>query len=58
MHADPFNRSGLRIVVGLVLYSNTRFLDVPGNILLSPQQTYQAKPVESETRQSQAWMRD
>ena len=34
VQADSFNRSRLRTVLGLVLTSNTRLLDVPGNVLL------------------------
>ena len=35
VQADSFNRSRLRTVVGVVLTSNTRLLDAPGNVLLS-----------------------
>lgn len=34
VQADSFNRSRLRTVVGVVLTSNTRLLDVPGSVLL------------------------
>lgn len=34
LQADAFNRSRLQTVVGVVLSSNTRLLDVPGNVLL------------------------
>lgn len=34
VQADAFNRSKLRTVVGVVLTSNTRLLDAPGNVLL------------------------
>ncbi len=34
LQADAFNRSRLRTVVGLVVSSNTRLLDAPGNVLL------------------------
>jgi mRNA interferase MazF len=34
VQADSFNRSRLRTVLGIVLTSNTRLLDAPGNILL------------------------
>ena len=32
--ADSFNRSRLRTVLGVVLTSNTRLLDAPGNVLV------------------------
>lgn len=34
VQADAFNRSRLRTVVAVALTSNTRYLDVPGNVLL------------------------
>ena len=34
VQADSFNRSRLRSVLGVVLTSNTRLLDAPGNVLL------------------------
>ena len=34
VQADAYNRSKLRTVVGVVLTSNTRLLDAPGNVLL------------------------
>ncbi len=34
VQADSFNRSRLRTVLGIVLTSNTRLLDAPGNVLL------------------------
>ena len=34
VQADAFNRSRLRTVLGLVLSSNPRLLDAPGNVLL------------------------
>lgn len=34
MQADAFNRSRLRTTLCLVLTSNTRLLDAPGNVLL------------------------
>ena len=34
LQAEPFNRSRLRTVVGIVVTSNTRLLDAPGNVLL------------------------
>jgi len=34
VQADSFNRSRLRTVLGVVLTSNTRLLDAPGNVLL------------------------
>ena len=35
LQADAFNRSRLRTVVGVVVSSNTRLLDAPGNVLLA-----------------------
>lgn len=34
VQADAFNRSRLRTVLGVVLSSNPRLLDAPGNVLL------------------------
>lgn len=34
LQSEPFNRSRLRTVVGIILSSNTRLLDAPGNVLL------------------------
>ncbi len=34
VQADSFNRSRLRTVLGVLLTSNTRLLDAPGNVLL------------------------
>ena len=34
VQADAFNRSRLRTVIGVVLSSNTRLLNAPGNVLL------------------------
>lgn len=39
VQADAFNRSRLRTVVGVVLTSNTRLLDAPGNVLLPGRET-------------------
>jgi len=39
VQADGFNRSRLRTIIGVVLTSNTRLLDAPGNVLLSAQST-------------------
>lgn len=39
VQADAFNRSRLRTVLCVVLTSNTRLLDAPGNVLLGPQAT-------------------
>jgi mRNA interferase MazF len=39
VQADAFNRSKLRTVVGIVLTSNTRLLDAPGNVLLPSKAT-------------------
>jgi mRNA interferase MazF len=35
LQADSFNRSRLQTVIGLVLTSNLRLLDAPGNVLIS-----------------------
>ena len=35
VQADSFNRSRLQTVLGIVLTSNTRLLDAPGNVLLT-----------------------
>ena len=37
LQADAFNRSRIRTVVGVVVSSNTRLLDAPGNVLLPAQ---------------------
>ena len=34
LQAEPFNRSRLHTVVGVIVSSNTRLLDAPGNVLL------------------------
>lgn len=34
LQSEPFNRSRLRTVVGVIVSSNTRLLDAPGNVLL------------------------
>ena len=39
VQADAFNRSRLRTVLGLVLTSNPRLLDAPGNVLLPAKST-------------------
>ena len=39
LQAEPFNRSRLRTVVGIVVSSNTRLLDAPGNVLLPAKDT-------------------
>ena len=39
LQAEPFNRSRLRTVVGVVVSSNTRLLDAPGNVLLRAKET-------------------
>lgn len=39
VQADSFNRSRLRTVPGVVLSSNVRLLDAPGNVLLSRRAT-------------------
>lgn len=35
LQADSFNRSRLQTVIGLVLTSNVRLLDAPGNVLVT-----------------------
>ncbi len=35
LQADAFNRSRIRTVVGVVVSSNMRLLDAPGNVLLA-----------------------
>jgi len=39
VQADGFNRSRLRTIIGVVLTSNTRLLDAPGNVLLPARST-------------------
>lgn len=39
VQADAFNRSKLRTVIAVVLTSNTRLLDAPGNVLLRASHT-------------------
>ena len=39
VQADSFNRSRLRTVLGVVLTSNLRLLDAPGNVLLPAKST-------------------
>ena len=39
VQADPFNRSRLRTVIGVVLTSNARLLDAPGNVLIPGSQS-------------------
>jgi mRNA interferase MazF len=39
VQSDAFNRSRLRTVLGVVLTSNTRLLDAPGNVLLPASNT-------------------
>ena len=39
VQADAFNRSRLRTIVGVVLTSNARLLDAPGNVLLPSKHT-------------------
>ena len=43
VQADAFNRSRLRTILGVVLTSNTRLLDAPGNVLLQAASTGLAK---------------
>ncbi len=39
VQADSFNRSRLRTILGVVLTSNARLLDAPGNVLLPARST-------------------
>ena len=39
VQSDPFNRSRLRTVLAVVLSSNLRLLDAPGNVLLPAKRT-------------------
>lgn len=39
VQSDAFNRSRLRTVLAVVLTSNTRLLDAPGNVLLTARNT-------------------
>lgn len=39
VQADSFNRSRIRTVVGVILTSNLRLLDAPGNVLLPAKAT-------------------
>ena len=39
VQADAFNRSRLRTILGVILTSNTRLLDAPGNVLLPASRT-------------------
>ncbi len=43
VQGEAFNASGLRTVVCVVLTSNTRWADAPGNVLLSARRTGLAK---------------
>ncbi len=44
VQGDAFNASGLRTAVCVVLTSNTRWADAPGNVLLRARATGLAKP--------------
>ena len=39
VQADAFNRSRLRTVLGVILTSNARLVDMPGNVLLRAKST-------------------
>jgi mRNA interferase MazF len=39
LQSEPFNRSRLPTVVGVIVSSNTRLLDAPGNVLLRSAET-------------------
>jgi mRNA interferase MazF len=39
LQSDDFNRSRIATVIGVVLTSNTKLAQAPGNVLLSGQQT-------------------
>ena len=43
VQADSFNRSRINTVIAVVLTSNLRLADAPGNVLLSAQSTGLAK---------------
>ena len=51
VQADAFNRSRLRSVLGVVLTSNMRLLDAPGNVLLPAAST--GLPKDSVTNVTQ-----
>ena len=51
VQADSFNRSRLRTVLAVVLTSNTRLLDAPGNVLLPA--TSSGLPKDSVTNVTQ-----
>jgi mRNA interferase MazF len=44
VQGDPFNASSLRTVVCVVLTSNTRWANAPGNVLLAARATGLSKP--------------
>ena len=44
VQSDPFNESGIRTVVCVVLTSNVRLSEGPGNLYLSPQETGLPRP--------------
>ena len=39
VQADAFNRSRIRTVIGVVLTTNLRLLDAPGNVLVPPEES-------------------
>lgn len=39
VQSDSFNRSGIRTVIGVVLSTNLRLVDAPGNVLLESRRT-------------------
>ncbi len=39
LQADEYNRSAIRTVIGVVLTTNLRLADAPGNVLLRSHQT-------------------
>jgi len=51
LQSDGFNRSRIATVIGLVLTSNTKLAEAPGNVLLSRHQT--GLPKESVANVSQ-----
>ena len=44
VQSDAFNRSRIRTVVGVVLTSNMRLADAPGNVALAPRESGLPKP--------------
>jgi mRNA interferase MazF len=51
VQADSFNRSRIRTVIGVVLTSNLRLLDAPGNVLVPPRESGLPKPSAANVSQ-------